>query len=84
METHTTLVGTDGIVVLDAVCHICAHLPGVVNPRNTEHKHAVGDAKPLYKVVFLKFGVLVIHIFNAAEHLLDCLKIFRLSGEPAF
>ena len=83
VETNASLVGADGIVVLDAIAHIVAHLTLVIDPGNTEAEDAIGNAESLYQVVALEFGVLVVGVLDGGQNLFNCLDVFRLVGEAA-
>ena len=81
METQSTLVGADGVVVLHTVSHVCAHVALVIDPVDAELDDAVGDAQALNEVGFLKLRMLVVLIFDRSEHLAHGLDVLRLIGK---
>ncbi len=81
VETQTAFVGANGVVVLHAVTHVCAHIALVVDPVNAELDDAVGDAQTLDEVDFLKLRMLVVLILDGSEHLAHCLDVLRLIGK---
>ena len=81
METQAALVGANGIVVLHAVTHVCAHVAFVIDPVDTELDDAVGDAQTLDEVGFLKLRMLVVFILDRSEHLAHSLDVLRLIGK---
>ena len=64
METDTTFVRADGIVMLYTVPHIGLYVTFVVYPCNAELVYAVGNAKTFNQVGFVEFGVFVVLFFN--------------------
>ena len=84
MESDAALVGTDGIVVLYAITHIGLHLSLIIHPCDTELIYSVGNAEAFYQIGLFKFRVLVVLLFNGAQHLLYCLMILGLIGETSF
>ena len=84
METDTSLVRTDGVVVLNTVAHVVLDLSLVINPRHAERENTVGYAEALDEVVTLKFRMFVVFILDSSDYLFHCLKIFRLIGKATF
>ena len=84
MITKTAFVRANGVVVLDAVTHVCLHVTLIVCPCNTELADSVGDTKALNEVCLLKLGVLVVLFFDGGKNLTDGLDILRLIGESLF
>ncbi len=80
METDTAFIRADGVVELHAVAYVGLHLATVVCPCHTECNYAVRLYHALHYACFFKFGMLVIHILNAHEHLFHCLQILFFSG----
>ena len=84
METDTTLVRTDGIIVLNTVAHVILHLTLVINPRNAEREDAVRNTQTVNQIISFKFGILIIDIFNSGQHFFHCLDILRFIRETTF
>ena len=83
METDTSLVRANGVVVLDTIAHVVLYLALVVDPGYAEREYAVGNAEALDKVVALKFGMFVVLILDSGYHFFYGLQVFRLVGESA-
>ena len=81
METDTTLVRANGIVVLHTVAHVVVDLALVVDPRHAERENPVGNAKALDEIVALELGILVVNILDGAQHLVHCLDVLGLIGK---
>ena len=84
VETDTTFVGTNDVVVLDTVTHVGMYLTLVVCPCDTEFDNSVGDAKTLNEVRLLELWVLVVLFLDCRKYLTHCLDVLRLIGEPNF
>ena len=84
METNTAFVGTNGVVMLNAVAHVGLHLTLIISPSDAELNHSVGNAEALYQIIFFKLGVFVVLFFDGGEHLAHCLDVLRLIGESSF
>lgn len=78
METDTTLVWANDVVVLDAVTHVGLYVTLVVNPRNAELNNAIWNAEALNEVGLVKLWMLVVLLFNRWENLTNCLDVLRL------
>ena len=81
METDTTFVGTNGIIVLNAITHVGLYLAFIVNPCYAERDDAIGDAQALNEVGLFKFGMTVVLFFNCSKYLAHCLNVFRFIGK---
>ena len=84
METDTTFVRTNGVVVLYAVTHVRLDVAFVVHPAHTELINAVWNAKTLNQVGFVKFWVLVVFFLDGAKHFLYCLMVLRFIRKTTF
>ena len=60
MITDTAFVRANGVIVLNAITHVCLNVTLVVDPCNAELQYAIGDAKTLNEVALFKLGVLVV------------------------
>ena len=67
VETNTALVRTDGVVVLHTVAHVRTDVAFIVHPGHTELVDAVGNAQALHQIHLVKFGVLVVLLFNRTQ-----------------
>ncbi len=81
METDTTFVGANGIVVLDAVAHVGLDIAVVVHPGNAELIYAIRNAEALDQVDLVELRVLVVLLLDGAEDLFYGLMILWLIRE---
>ena len=84
METKTSFVRANGVVVLNTVTHIVLHIAFVVHPCYTELNEAIWNTQALDEIVFLKLGVLVILFLDGRKYLTYGLDILRLIRESLF
>ena len=64
VETNTSLVGANAVVVLHAVTHVGLHLALVVHPIYAKLVDAVGDAEALNEFGALELGMLVVFFLD--------------------
>ena len=81
METDTSLVRTDGIVVLYTVAHVGLYVALVINPCHTECDDTIGNAKTLNKIGAVEFRMTVVLLLDSTENLAYGLDILRLVWE---
>ena len=79
VETKTTLVRANGVVVLNAVTIVGLHVAFVVDPVHAELDDTVGNAQTLNEVLTVKLGVLVVLILDGAQHLTNGLDVLGLA-----
>ena len=84
METDAALVGTNRVVVLNAITHIGLNLTLVVHPCHTELIYTVGNAEAFDEVHLLEFRVFVVLFFDSAKHFFYCLMILGFTREASF
>ena len=84
MEANATLIGTNGIVMLNAVAHVGLNLALVIHPSHAELVNTIGNAQALDEVYLVKLGVLVVFFLNGSQHLLHGLMVLGLVGETTF
>ena len=84
METYTSLVRANGIIMLYTVSHIGLHPSTVVHPSHAKREDTVWNAQTLNQIRFLKLRVLIIDIFDGFQDLLNGLVVLRLAREAAF
>ena len=80
MEANATLVRANGIVELYAITDIGLHFAVVISPCHTECQNTVRFDQTFDDACFFKFGMLVVDIFHAHQHLFNCLQILFLTG----
>ena len=78
MQTQAALVGADRGVELNAEAAVYANLALIVNPRNTEHEHALRLYDALHDAVLLKLRTSFNNRLKALENLVNCLLELRL------
>ena len=78
MQTQTALVGADCGVELNAEAAVYANLALVVNPRNTELKHALRLNDALHDAVLLKLRASLYDRLQAFENFVNRLLKLRL------
>ena len=83
METDTTFVRTDSVVVLNAITHVCLDVTFIVHPSHAELVNTIGDAKTLNQIDFVKLRVFVVLFFNCRKYFFHCLMILWFVGEPS-
>ena len=71
VETKSTFVRTDSTVELNAVTKVGLYLTLIIDPRNAEGEDTVWLDHPLHDLRLLKLGVLIIHLFNRLQYLLN-------------
>ena len=84
VETNTTLVGANGVVVLHAVTHVGLDVALVVHPGDAELIDAIGDAKTLDQVYLVKLGVLVVGLLDGGKNFFYGLMVLGLVRKSAF
>ena len=83
METNTTFVRADSVVVLNAVTHVGLNVTLIVHPSHAELVNTVGDAKTFNQIDFVKLWVFVVLFFNCRKYFFHCLMILWFVGEPS-
>ena len=78
MQTQAALVGADRGVELNAEAAVYANLALIVNPRNTEHEHALRLYDALHDAVLLQLGASFYDRLQALEDFVNCLLKLRL------
>ena len=73
MEAETALVRTDGGIELHAVTEVSLHLTLVIDPCYAECEDAIRLHHSLHNLSLLELGVLVVHLFNRLQNLLNSL-----------
>ena len=73
VEAQSALVRADGAIELYAVTDVHLYLALVVNPGHAEGRDAFRLHDALYDLCLFELGMLVVHIFNAFQHLSYCL-----------
>ena len=76
METQASLVGSDGVVELDAVACVHLHLATVVGPHHLEGEDAVGLDDSLGDFVSLELRVLIVNLLDGGQHFAHGLQVF--------
>ena len=71
VETKTAFVRANGAVELHAVTQVGLHLTLIIDPRDAEREDAIGLDHALHDLRLLKFGVLIVHLFNRLQYLLN-------------
>lgn len=84
METDSSLIGANSIVVLYPIAHIGLHISRIVYPSNPEGVYFIGNDQSLDQVRFLKLWMLVINLFYRFYDLFNGLKIFRFIRKTSF
>ena len=79
VESEPTLIGAYGTVKLHAVADVYMHLALVVGPGHAESDDALGFNHALNQLGTLKFGVLVVNVFNRNQNFSDCLQKLRFA-----
>ena len=79
METQSAFVRADGAVELNTVTKVRLDFSLVINPSDTESEDTVRLDHTLHDLRLFKLGVLVIHLFNRFENLLNGLQILCLA-----
>ena len=64
METQTALVRANGTVELHTIANVHLNLALVVDPGNAERGDALWLHDTLHNLSLLKFGVLIVHVFD--------------------
>ena len=59
-------------------------LPLFIHPGNSELVNAIGDAKTLNQISFVKLRMFVVLFFNGSKNFFYCLMILRFVGERLF
>lgn len=75
METDTTLVRTDGTVILNTEATVYLHLSRIVHPRHTEHNDTLWFHNPLQDGVGFQLRHFFYHWLQGLQHLLNSLQI---------
>ncbi len=75
VETESAFVRADRAIELHAIAEVGLHLTLVVNPCHTEREDTIGLDHSLHDLRFLEFGVLVVHLFNRLQYLLNRLQV---------
>ena len=84
VKAQSAFVGADGVVVLHAIAHVGADIAFVVRPRDAESVDTLRNAKALDEVDALKFGMLVVFLFDGGEYLFDGLVVLGFVGKSLF
>ena len=64
VETQSAFVRTNSRIELNTVTEVRLHFALVIDPSDTESEDTVGLDHTLYDLRLLKFGMLVIHLFD--------------------
>ena len=64
METDTTFVRADGIVMLYTVAHIGLYVAFIIYPSDAELVYTIRNTQTFNQVSFLEFGVFVVLFFD--------------------
>ena len=78
MEAETALIGTDGTVELDTIAGVGLDLAFVVYPGYAEGEDAVRLYQAFHNLGLLKLGMLIVHILDGFQNLLNSLQILFL------
>ena len=83
METYTSLVRTDGVVVLNTIAHIRAHLALIVDPGYAEAVDSVRDTEAFDQIDVFKRRIFIVDILDGFYNFFYSLQILRLIGKPS-
>ena len=66
METDTSFIRADRIVVLDTVSHVGLDLSFIIHPGYTEGENTIGDTKTFDQIALFKFGMFIVSLFDCS------------------
>ena len=84
METDTAFIRTDRIIELYTITEVGLHLAFVVHPRYAESEDTVRLDDTFNDFGLLKFGMLVVNLFDRFEDFAYCLQVFALTRVAKF
>ena len=84
VEAKSSFIGADGGVELHAIADVHLHFAFIIDPRHTESDDALGFYQAFEQRSALPFGVLIVDVSDAEEHLVNGLEVLFLAGVASF